>query len=101
MGGKTLRSFLVDRMFWNSGLELEYLFLYLFCLFSVVVGCVVNCWGFGLFDTLKIKIQKFSERRNWNATQKEVQKEIKNTKKKFNKAYKICWTKIKINTKYS
>lgn len=78
-----LRSFFwVDRMYWNSGLELSFvgfLFLFFFILLLGVLSIVgiICSTGFGLSSTLsKIKIQKVSERRNWNATQE------KNCKKK-------------------
>lgn len=67
-------------MYWNSGLELSFgLYTFLFFLLGVlsIVGIICGM-GFGFGSTLsKIKIQKVSERRNWNATQEKNRKKVK------------------------
>lgn len=72
-------------MYWNSGLELSFVgFLFLFFLLLGVLSIVgiICSTGFGLSSTLsKIKIQKVSERRNWNATQEKNRKKVKKKNK--------------------
>lgn len=67
------------------GVEFRFVFFFNFLLLGVlsIVGIICGM-GFGFGSTLsKIKIQKVSERRSWNATQEKNRKKVK---KKTNEA---------------